>query len=117
MSSYAVRTATSGSLGIARKNVISLYRQFQRSAPKIVQLYCLDFPSSVIRTKIREEFEKNRYVKDHQTIDVLVFKGRSEFEEIIKLWKQPDTLMYYFQKEEAEPLPETFLEKFYHGRD
>ncbi|KAJ9051862.1 ndufa6 NADH-ubiquinone oxidoreductase subunit [Entomophthora muscae] len=90
MSTYALRTAASGSLLNARTRTISLYRKWIRSAPEIPQLYILDFPYSVIRAKIREEFEKNRYVNDLKLIDILIFKGNAELEETMKLWKQVD---------------------------
>lgn len=77
----------------------------------------MDFPNSVIRSKIREEFEKNRYVNDLKLIDILIFKGNAELEETMKLWKQVDQLMFYFAKEEGQSKPQTFLGKFYEGRD
>ncbi|KAI9299101.1 hypothetical protein K502DRAFT_336503 [Neoconidiobolus thromboides FSU 785] len=117
MSSLAVKTTTSGSLSLARKRVFSQYRQWLRSAPEIVQLYTLDFPSSIIKQKVREEYEKNRYVKDLRAIDILLFKGQSEYEETMNLWKQVDQLLFYFMKEESPAPPQTFLDKFYQGRD
>ncbi|CAG8788130.1 10015_t:CDS:2, partial [Gigaspora rosea] len=84
-----------------------------RKAPKIVQSYLLDFPVATARAKIREEFEKNRYVSDLKVIDVLIFKGRAEYQETLNSWKMDTHIMRYFSKEESPPKPEGFLEKFY----
>ncbi|CAG8487678.1 8425_t:CDS:10 [Paraglomus occultum] len=71
----AAVTATSGSYQNARQKVLTLYRDWQRAAPTIVTEYHLDIPTSAVRAKIREEFEKHRYVNDLRLIDVLLFKG------------------------------------------
>lgn len=43
-------------------------------------MYSLNIPVSVIRTKIRQEFEKHRYVKQLSVIDVLLFQCNTEFQ-------------------------------------
>jgi NADH dehydrogenase (ubiquinone) 1 alpha subcomplex subunit 6 len=43
-------------------------------------MYSLNLPVSTIRTKIRQEFERHRYVQQLQTVDVLLFKSHSEFQ-------------------------------------
>lgn len=43
-------------------------------------MYSLNLPVSTIRTKIRQEFERHRYVQQIQTVDVLLFKSHSEFQ-------------------------------------
>lgn len=37
-------------------------------------------PVSAIRTKIRQEFEKHRYVAQIKTVDVLLYKSHAEFQ-------------------------------------
>ena len=76
-------------------------------------MFLLNIPVSAVRAKIREEFEKNRYVTDLSVIDVLIFKGRSEYEETLNGWKMETHVMRYFLKDESPPKPQTFLEKFY----
>ncbi|RUS23073.1 hypothetical protein BC937DRAFT_92736, partial [Endogone sp. FLAS-F59071] len=116
VSNLAVTTATSGSLANARRRVLSLYRNWQKAAPEIVTMYELDIPATAIRAKIREEFERNRFVDDVAVTDILIFKGQAEYQETVNLWKQTTHVMRYFAKDEAPPKPATFLEKFYEGK-
>lgn len=43
-------------------------------------MYSLNLPVSTIRTKMRQEFERHRYVKQLQTVDVLLFNSHQEFQ-------------------------------------
>lgn len=43
-------------------------------------MYSLNIPVSGIRTKIRQEFEKHRYVKQLSVVDVLLFRSNAEFQ-------------------------------------
>ena len=43
-------------------------------------MYSLNMPVSVIRTKIRQEFEKHRYVQQLNVVDVLLYQSHSEFQ-------------------------------------
>lgn len=43
-------------------------------------MYSLNYPVSAIRTKIRQEFERHRYVAQLKAIDVLLFNSHSEFQ-------------------------------------
>ncbi|CAG8687942.1 16485_t:CDS:2, partial [Cetraspora pellucida] len=114
---YAAKVMSSSSFSEARSRYYFLsdsYSQvYLRKAPNIVQSYLLDFPVATARAKIREEFEKNRYVSDLRVIDVLIFKGRAEYQETLNNWKMDSHIMRYFSKEESPPKPEGFLEKFY----
>jgi len=49
-------------------------------APEIVETYALVIPVSAVRSRIRQEFERHRYVKDLPVIDVLLFKGQAEYQ-------------------------------------
>lgn len=48
--------------------------------PEIQQMYSLNMPVSAIRTKIRQEFERHRYVAQLKTVDVLLFNSHQEFQ-------------------------------------
>lgn len=43
-------------------------------------MYSLDMPVSAIRTKIRQEFERHRYVAQLKTVDVLLFHSHQEYQ-------------------------------------
>lgn len=49
-------------------------------APEIQTMYNVPFPVSVIRTRIREEFERNRFVNKLPIVDVLLFKSDAEYQ-------------------------------------
>lgn len=66
------------------------------------------------REKMREQFEKNRFVKDVRVIDLLVIKGQMELVETVKRFKQKGHVMSYF-KTTIEPKPDDFLSKFFTG--
>lgn len=111
-----VLTRASTSLADARTRVIHQYRLWQKSVPQIMIDYHLSMPQSVVRAKIREYYEKNRYVSNPATIDVLITKGRMEYEEVYNVWKQYSHVLRYFDANERAPPPTTFLDKFVEGR-
>jgi NADH dehydrogenase (ubiquinone) 1 alpha subcomplex subunit 6 len=43
-------------------------------------MYSLNLPVSTLRTKIRQEFERHRYVNQMRTVDVLLFSSHQEFQ-------------------------------------
>ena len=43
-------------------------------------MYTLNLPVSTIRTKMRQEFERHRYVNELRTVDVLLFNSHQEFQ-------------------------------------
>lgn len=49
-------------------------------APEIQQMYSLNMPVSAIRTKMRQEFERHRYVQQLKTVDVLLFNSHQEYQ-------------------------------------
>ncbi|BFZ55322.1 ndufa6 NADH-ubiquinone oxidoreductase subunit [Savitreella phatthalungensis] len=117
----AVKTASSGSKAIARSRVIKLYRDFQRCVPEMVNMYNLEIPISTVRSKVRQEFERNRYVQDLGVTDVLIFKAHAEFQELNNFWKQQTHVMKYFTQEDDtvsnKHLPDTFMGRFLEGRN
>ena len=49
-------------------------------SPEIQTMYSLNIPVSHIRTKIREQFERHRYVNQLHVVDVLLFQSDAEFQ-------------------------------------
>lgn len=103
-------------------------------APEICTLYNLHVSPSAIRLKIRQDFERNRHVQDLGIINVLLLKNQQEYQETMNAWKQEVScdsvyvslngliisqphIMHWFKKFEDPPAPQTFLDKFYAGRD
>jgi len=43
-------------------------------------MYSLNMPTSALRTKMRQEFERHRYVKEIPTVDKLLFQSHAEFQ-------------------------------------
>lgn len=52
----------------------------QSQAPEIQQMYSLNMPVSKIRTKVRQEFERNRFVNQLAAVDVLIMQSNMEFQ-------------------------------------
>jgi len=82
-------------------------------------MYSLNMPISRIRTKVREEFEKHRYVNQLQAVDVLLQQNNAEFQETLNYWKQSTHVMKYFRPEEDDNarLPKNFIQGFLEGRN
>ncbi|CDR46282.1 CYFA0S22e02080g1_1 [Cyberlindnera fabianii] len=103
------------------KRVLRLYRKYLREAPVFIELYELDLPVAAVRTKIRQEFERNRFQKDLSVTNVLYAKGQMEFQELTNFWKQTPHVMRYFENEgETAWAPhaqvqDTFVNKFLKG--
>lgn len=100
--------------------MLASYRNWIRAAPEIQTMYSVPLPVSVIRTRIRQEFERNRFVNKLPVVDVLLFKGNADFQETMNYWRQTNHIMQYFQGENyqgAKKLPSNFMEGFLEGRN
>jgi len=77
-------------------------------------MYSLNMPVSKVRTKVRQEFEKHRYVNNLQAVDVLLQQSQAEFQETLNFWKQTTHVMKYWRAEEDENarLPKNFISGF-----
>lgn len=139
-----VRPILSSDNAEARKRVLNLYKAWYRQIPLIglyglydgpVYMICVvgclvdglfccfffsvmeyDIPKdeAQCRAKLREEFSKNKNVKDIRVIDMLVVKGQMELVETVQMWKQKGHLMTYF-KPTVNPKPADFLSSFLSG--
>ena len=43
-------------------------------------MYSLNMPVSAVRTKVRQEFERHRYVQQLPVVDMLLFRSHSEYQ-------------------------------------
>jgi NADH dehydrogenase (ubiquinone) 1 alpha subcomplex subunit 6 len=68
----------------------------------------------VLRTRIREQFERNRHITDPRVIDVLLIKSHQDWQETINCWKMESHMLQMVMDDYNRP-PRTFLEKFFEG--
>lgn len=115
----AQRSRQSVSWADAQKRVIKSYRDWIRAAPEIQTMYSLDIPIAQMRTKMRQEFERHRFVKQISVVDVLLTRANVEFQETLNYWKQlPHVLKYFRTKEDLKASnPKNFVEAFLEGRN
>lgn len=88
-------------------------------APEIVDLYALNTPPSYVRYCLRQKFEANRHVTNPKAIDVLILKGRQEYQETMNGWKMIDQvygLLLDGNVKRIERSRKGFLERFYEGK-
>lgn len=43
-------------------------------------MYSVPLPVSAIRTRIRQEFERNRFVNKLSAVDVLIFRSHADYQ-------------------------------------
>ncbi|KAE9982649.1 hypothetical protein BLS_005572 [Venturia inaequalis] len=110
----AQRTRSSANWADAKSRVLRSYRDWLRAAPEIQNMYSLNLPVSTLRTKMRQEFERHRYVNQIKTTDVLLFNSHQEFQETLNYWKQLTHVLKYFRAEEdpKAKLPNNFIGGF-----
>ncbi|KAF3770398.1 NADH dehydrogenase, alpha subcomplex, subunit 6 [Cryphonectria parasitica EP155] len=116
----ARKTRQSTNWAEAQRRVLATYREWIRAAPEIQTMYNVPLPVSVIRTRMREEFEKHRYVSKLPVVDVLLFQSHAEYQETMNFWKQTNHVMSYFQEENFrgdKRLPTNFMSGFLEGRN
>lgn len=79
-----------------------------------MNLYVLEVDTPQVRTKIRQEFERNRNVQQLPVVDMLISKSNMEFQETMNYWKQITQIMKYFRVEEdpRAHVPKDFMTGF-----
>lgn len=80
----------------ARRNVLRLYRAALKEVPNIIRNYSLELPVAQMRRVIRQDFLRQKDIRDPVIIDTLVFKGTGELEEAKLIWKTNSHIMRYF---------------------
>jgi len=100
--------------------VLATYREWMRAAPEIQSMYSVPLPVAALRTRMRQEFERHRYVNKLPVVDVLIFQSHAEYQETMNFWKQTSHVMSYFKEESLggdKRLPPNFVEGFLEGRN
>ncbi|KAK5629564.1 hypothetical protein RRF57_005279 [Xylaria bambusicola] len=90
------------------------------TGPEIQTMYSIPFPVSSIRTRMRQEFERHRYVNKLGVVDVLLVQNNAEYQEMMNFWKQTTHVMSYFESENfrgSDRLPRNFMQGFLEGRN
>lgn len=72
-----------------------------------MNLYQLEasFTTPEARAVIRQEFERNRFVKQLPVVDVLLAKSQMEYQEMLNYWKQVNHVMrwvFYLEGRDVE---------------
>ncbi|KAH7536719.1 hypothetical protein FEM48_Zijuj03G0016100 [Ziziphus jujuba var. spinosa] len=80
----------SASLEEARSRVFDFFREACRSIPSVIDMYNLDDVVTVsrLRSTIASEIRKNSHVTDPKVIDMLLFKGTEELNNVLEHAKQ-----------------------------
>lgn len=82
-------------------------------------MYSLNKPVSEVRTKMRQEFERHRFVSQLSVVDMLLTQSHMEYQETLNYWKQLPHILKYFRQEEnpSARLPRDFMTGFLEGRN
>jgi NADH dehydrogenase (ubiquinone) 1 alpha subcomplex subunit 6 len=81
-----------------------------KSAPDLVANYGLPYSPAVVRARIANEFRKYQNVTDPLYVDMLYFKGKTELDEALHMWKQRGHVLKFFAPEKTHK-PD-FMERF-----
>ncbi|MDG6100402.1 LYR motif-containing protein, partial [Alteromonas sp. ZYF713] len=84
----------------SKRSVLNLYRAWYRQLPFIVKEYgytCVTATLPQLKQKLREEFLKNKDVKDIRVVDLLVHRGQNDLLEVARLWRSDCQVMDYFR--------------------
>ncbi|KAI0526446.1 complex 1 protein [Xylaria bambusicola] len=117
---FARVTRQSANWNDAKRRVLAAYREWIRAAPEIQTMYSVPFPVSSIRTRMRQEFERHRYVNKLGVVDVMLMQNNAEYQEMMNFWKQTTHVMSYFESENfrgSDRLPRNFMQGFLEGRN
>ncbi|KAH3862086.1 NADH dehydrogenase [ubiquinone] 1 alpha subcomplex subunit 6-like [Dreissena polymorpha] len=100
----------------ARRRVLNLYKAWYRQIPVICNEYHINKRPKDLNRYLRQQFDKNRNVKDLRVIDILVIKSLQDLHETKNWWKMANHVLYPLQ-ESVNPKPTGFLSKFLEGHD
>ena len=67
-----------------------------KAAPVIIARYELGFSVPQVRTRITQEFAKNKQLHELSAIDFQIFRGATELTELLEQWKTKSHVLNYF---------------------
>lgn len=70
----------------------------------------------MLHAKLKEQFLKHKDVTDLRVIDYLIFKGQTDFFEIVNIHKTKAHINYWWRDVTDLPKPKDFLGKFLDGQ-
>ncbi|KAL2270388.1 hypothetical protein VTJ83DRAFT_2572 [Remersonia thermophila] len=117
---FAITTRQSANWSDAKRRVIAAYRAWLRAAPEIQTMYGVPYPVAAIRSRIRQEFERHRYVNKLPVVDILLHKSNADYQETLNFWRQSNHVMSFFKEEYfrgEKRLPSNFITGFLEGRN
>lgn len=112
---FAETTRRAVTSGQVRTRTLHLYRKYMRYSREFCDLYELDMPVSTVKTKIRQEFERQRFITNIGVANQLLLKGQLEFQELVNFWKQQCHVMRYFEDQSEGVGKQTFIKDFLRG--
>jgi NADH dehydrogenase (ubiquinone) 1 alpha subcomplex subunit 6 len=89
---------TSATLEEAQAKVRALYRGFLRQIPQMRIDFALAEDYNTLKEVIRDQFERNSDIRDPQVLDILIFRGKQELNEIIAQWKSRHHILQYVRQ-------------------
>ncbi|KAK4123200.1 NADH dehydrogenase, alpha subcomplex, subunit 6 [Parathielavia appendiculata] len=117
---FAVTSRQSANWSDAKRRVLAAYRNWIRAAPEIQTMYSIPHPVSAIRSRVRQEFERHRFVNKLPVVDILLLKSNADYQETMNFWRQTNHIMAFFKEESfrgEKRLPSNFIEGFLEGRN
>ena len=88
LSAPMMATRLSRSSAEQKVRVVQLYRQLLRQVPWIKSTHDLPHTHSQLRATVNSHFRRNIAITDPGVVDLLIFKGKTEYDEIVMQYKQ-----------------------------
>uniref|UniRef100_A0A914X873 NADH dehydrogenase [ubiquinone] 1 alpha subcomplex subunit 6 n=1 Tax=Plectus sambesii TaxID=2011161 RepID=A0A914X873_9BILA len=102
----------------ARKNVIKIYKEFQRYVPTIWwEQELRDIPLPQFRLAIKNQFMKNAHLTDTRVVDRLVEQAKLDMVNFRMAYYNDVHVRNFLFRENIDPKPADFLSRFFAGKD
>nr|CRZ25075.1 BMA-COQ-3 [Brugia malayi] len=102
----------------SRSNVLALYKEMQRYAPKLYkQFHFDDMPLSVFRAALKKQYINNAHLTDFRVIDRKIAECRQVMLACQKHWYNSYHLRNNLFRENVEAKPKDFLSTFLRSKN